>query len=65
MTQKACLEVRSALEIWLTMSDRSLQQLELLVRHWCEVYGRDETYTIVAIAEVKRLAESHVREPRS
>jgi len=60
----ASLEVRSALEIWLTGSERTLERLELLVRHWCEVYARDEAYTSEALADAKRLAERHVRESR-
>jgi hypothetical protein len=60
MEQTASLEVRSALETWLTGSERTLERLELLVRHWCEVYGRDYEYTTVAIAEAKRLAKPHM-----
>ena len=59
------LEVRSALEIWLTGSERTLERLELLIRHWCEVYARDDTYTSEALADAKRLAERHVRESSS
>ena len=56
---QACLEVRSALEIWLADGERSLQRLETLVRHWCTVYTQDEAYTVQALQEATRLAEPH------
>ena len=55
------LEVRSALEIWLASGTRTAKRLEMLVRHWCEVYARDEDDTQRAIYEAKRLAERHLR----
>jgi hypothetical protein len=58
------LEVRSALEIWLTSNERTLERLEMLVRHWCEVYARDEDYTTQAVAETKRPAAPHLGEER-
>lgn len=58
------LEVRSALEIWLTGSERTLERLEMLVRHWCDVYARDEAYTTEALADAQRLVERYVRESR-
>jgi hypothetical protein len=61
MQQRASLEVRSALEIWLTGNTRTLERLEKLVRHWCEVYARDEDYTQEAIQEAKQLAVRHVQ----
>ena len=60
MQQQACLEVRSALEIWLTSGQRTPERLEMLVRHWCEVYARDEDYTRKAIQEAERLAQRHL-----
>ncbi len=57
---QACLEVRSALEIWLADGERSLQRLETLVRHWCTVYTQDEAYTAQALQEAMRLAEQHL-----
>jgi hypothetical protein len=60
----ASVEVRSALEIWLSGSERTLERLELLVRHWCAVYARDETYTTVAVADAKRLGKLNIQEPR-
>lgn len=62
MEQRASLEVRSALEVWLANRERTLERLEMLVRHWCEVYARDEEYTREAVADAKRLAERHVQE---
>ena len=62
MPQQARLEVRSALEIWLTSRERTLERLERLVRHWCEVYARDEAYTTEALAEASRLGVRHVPE---
>ncbi len=56
---QACLEVRSALEIWLADGERSLQRLETLVRHWCTVYAQGEEYTAQALQEAMRLAEPH------
>ena len=61
MQQQASLEVRSALEIWLTNGTRTFEQLEMLGRHWCDVYARDEQYTQLAIEEAKRLAARHMR----
>ena len=55
------LEVRSALEIWLASGTRTAKRLEMLVRHWCEVYARDKYDTQRAIYEAKRLAERHLR----
>ncbi len=60
MHQKACLEARSALELWLASGTRTLERLETLVRHWCEVYARDEDYTRDAIHEATRLAARHL-----
>jgi hypothetical protein len=60
MQQQACLEVRSALEIWLTSGTRTLERLDLLVRHWCEVYARDEEYTTEALVAAKHLASRHI-----
>ncbi len=57
---QACLEVRSALEIWLSDGERSLQRLETLVRHWCTVYEQDEAYTAQALQEATRLTEQHL-----
>jgi hypothetical protein len=62
MPQQARLEVRSALEIWLTSRQRTLERLERLVRHWCEVYARDADYITEAIAEASRLGARHVQE---
>jgi hypothetical protein len=62
MQQRASLEVRSALEIWLTSGKRTLERLEMLVRHWCSVYGRDEDYTTEAVADAKRLGERHAQD---
>lgn len=60
MQQQACFEVKAALEIWLTSEKRTVELLEMLVRHWCEVYARDTAYTEQAIQEATRLAERHV-----
>jgi hypothetical protein len=60
MQQMARLEVRSALEIWLTGRERTLERLEMLVRHWCEVYARDADYTTEAVAEARRLGARHM-----
>ena len=60
MQQMARLEVRSALEIWLASGERTPERLEMLVRHWCEVYAKDETYTQEAIHEATRLAARHL-----
>ncbi len=57
----ARLEVRSALEVWLTSRQRTPERLALLVRLWCEVYARDEDYTREAIEEAQRLGARHVR----
>ena len=57
---QACLEVRSALEIWLGDGERSLRRLETLVRHWCTVYARGEEYTAQALQDARRLAERHL-----
>ncbi len=57
---QACLEVRSALEIWLSDGERSLRRLETLVRHWCTVYAQGEEYTSQALQEAMRLAERHL-----
>ena len=57
---QACLEVRSALEIWLSDGERSLRRLETLVRHWCTVYEQGEEYTAQAFQEATRLAEQHL-----
>ena len=57
---QACLEVRSALEIWLSDGKRSLRRLETLVRHWCTVYAQGEEYTAQALQEATRLAEQHL-----
>ncbi len=57
---QACLEVRSALEIWLSDGERSLQRLETLVRHWCTVYAQGEEYTAKALQEAMRLTERHL-----
>ena len=62
MQEMARLEVRSALEIWLTSDERTLERLKMFVRHWCEVYARDEAYTREAIVDAKRLGERHVQE---
>ncbi len=56
---QACLEVRSALEIWLSDGERSLRRLETLVRHWCTVYAQGEEYTAQALQDAMRLAEPH------
>ena len=56
---QACLEVRSALEIWLSGDERSLRRLEILVRHWCAVYARGEEYSTQALQDATRLAERH------
>ncbi len=56
---QACLEVRSALEIWFSDGERSLRRLETLVRHWCTVYAQDEAYTAQALQDAMRLAEPH------
>lgn len=61
MQQTAPLEVRSALEVWLSSGTRTMERLEMLVRHWCEVYGRDEDSTQQALQEATRLAERHLR----
>ena len=61
MQQMARLEVRSALEVWLSSDTRTLERLEMLVRHWCEVYARDENYTKEAIYEATRLAARHLQ----
>lgn len=60
MQQMARLEVRSALEVWLFSGTRTMERLETLVRHWCEVYGRDEAYTQEAIHEATPLAAWHL-----
>ncbi len=57
---QACLEVRSALEIWLSDGERSLQRLETLVQHWCTVYAQGEEYIAQALQEATRLAEQHL-----
>ncbi len=57
---QACLEVRSALEIWLGDGERSLRRLETLVRHWCTVYAQGEEDTAKALQEATRLAEQHL-----
>ncbi len=57
---QACLEVRSALEVWLSGGERSLRRLETLVRHWCTVYAQGEEYTSQALQEATRLAEQHL-----
>ena len=57
---QACLEVRSALEIWLSDGERSLRRLETLVRHWCIVYAQGEEYTAQALQDATRLAEQHL-----
>ncbi len=57
---QACLEVRSALEIWLSDGERSLRRLETLVQHWCAVYAQGEEYTAQALQEATRLAERHL-----
>ena len=62
MSEQACLAVRSALEIWLTGDVRTLERLELLVRHWCEVYARDAHYTQQALLEATRLGERHAQQ---
>ena len=56
---QACLEVRSALEMWLSDGERSLRRLETLVRHWCTVYAQGEEYTAQALQDALRLAEPH------
>jgi hypothetical protein len=61
MAERASLEVRSALEVWLASNERTMERLEMLVRHWCEVYARDEEYTREAVRDAKRLAEQHVQ----
>ncbi len=57
---QACLEVRSALEIWLGDGERSLRRLETLIRHWCTVYARGEEYTAQALQDATRLAKRHL-----
>jgi hypothetical protein len=61
MHQQACLEVRSALEIWLSSGPHTMERLEMLGHHWCAVYARDEEYTREAMTDAKRLAERHMQ----
>ncbi len=56
---QACLEVRSALEIWFSDGERSLRRLETLVRHWCTIYAQDEAYTAQALQDATHLTERH------
>ena len=58
---QACLEARTALEVWLASGERTRNRLEDLIRHWCGVYARDEAYTAQALKEATRLAESYLR----
>ena len=60
MQQMARFEVRSALKVWLSSGTRTLERLETLVRHLCEVHARDKDYTQEAIHEATRLAARHL-----
>ena len=61
MQQIARLEVRFALKVWLASETRTMERLETLVRHLCEVHARDEDYTQQAIHEATHLAERQLQ----
>jgi hypothetical protein len=63
MKSNACLEAQSAWAMWREQnrSERTAERLEAYVRHWCEVYARNEAYTQLALEQARELAQPILR----